>query len=66
MTSRLIVIFVLLLVAAYDIPAMLFGWTTISQQVRIMDGRVNGIVKWGWLALWCHFFIPGWRGPTGI
>jgi hypothetical protein len=66
MTSRLIVIFVLLLIAAYDIPAMLFGWTTISQQVRVMDRQLNGLIKFGWLALWGHFFLPAWRGPTGI
>lgn len=60
MTSRIIVWCILLAVIAYDIPTALAERTTISEAIRQIDYETNGLIRWSWLALWCHFFIRTW------
>jgi hypothetical protein len=57
MASRIIVWCTLIGVIAYDIPTAYFGRTTISEAIRQVDAEVNGLLRWGMLALWLHFFF---------
>ena len=63
MPSRGIVWAVLLGLIAYDVPCAYLGYTTISEAVRQIDRDVNGLIRWGLLALWCHWFIATWFVP---
>lgn len=65
MLSRVIVWVVIVGVIAYDIPAALWHWGTISEAVRIVDKQMNGLVRWGLLALWAHWFVPFWYTGAG-
>lgn len=61
MTSRIIVWVLLLGVIAYDIPCALLRQTTISEAVRQIDEELNGLIRWGLLALWMHWFVRTWH-----
>ena len=60
MISRVICWCVLLGLIGYDVVAALLGMPTISEEVRYIDGELGGLIRWGWLGLWCHFFIKNW------
>jgi hypothetical protein len=60
MMSRVIVWCLLIGIISYDIPTAMLGNTTISEAVRQVDRDTNGLIRWGWLALWAHFFIKTW------
>ena len=63
MTSHIIVWAVLIFAIAYDIPTAMEGRVTISQAIRDVDHSMNGLIRWGWLALWCHLWVRTWTTP---
>ena len=50
----------------YDVLCVVFGWPTISHVVRELDHQCAGLIRWGWLALWLHFFVRAWQVPNGL
>lgn len=61
MASRIIVWCILMGLIAYDIPMAYFGRPTISAAIRQIDGEMNGLLRWGMLALWLHWFVKAWH-----
>lgn len=60
--SRIIVWVTTVSIIVYDIIASLLGWTTISDQVRVVDDELGGLFRFIMIALWCHWFLPSrWR-----
>jgi hypothetical protein len=61
MATRILCWTVLIGMIAYDIAAALLGWPTISEQCRKMDHQTGTLLRWAWLAVWCHLFIQWGR-----
>jgi hypothetical protein len=58
MISRIICWVALVAIIGYDIPVAILGYPTISDEVRVIDGEMGGLIRFGMLALWCHWFLP--------
>lgn len=65
-TTRIFVAVAAAIIIIYDVFCMIFGWPTVSHTIRSMDQQVGGLVKWAWLGLWAHFFIPMWPVQNGL
>jgi uncharacterized membrane protein YuzA (DUF378 family) len=62
MISRIIIWCVLVGLIVYDIVVALFGLPTLSEEVRYVDNELGGLIRFGLLALWAHWFFPvNWR-----
>jgi uncharacterized membrane protein YuzA (DUF378 family) len=60
MTSRIVVYATLGILFAYDLVCAIAGYPTITSQVRYIDNQCGGLIRWGWIALWLHFWGPFW------
>lgn len=64
--ARIIVYGIVAVPIAYDIPAALLGWPTISSTMREIDRQTGSPFRWltllGWAAVWLHLFV---RAPWG-
>jgi hypothetical protein len=58
--TRVIVYAIIFGLILYDLGCAIFGWATITRLVREIDAQCGGLIRWGWLALWLHFWGPFW------
>jgi hypothetical protein len=64
--TRLILYAVTLFLIIYDLACMAFGWPTLSYQIRASDEELGGLIRFGILALWMHWFCPIWTLKNGL
>jgi hypothetical protein len=62
MISRILCWVALATLIGYDIVIALLGYPTISEEVRVIDAELGGLIRFGMIALWLHWFLPSkWR-----
>jgi hypothetical protein len=64
--TRLILYFATAFLIAYDVACMVFGWPTLSYQIRESDAELGGLIRFGMIALWFHWFCPIWTVKNGL
>lgn len=55
-TTRTIIYAALGILIGYDLFCAIYGWRTISAEIRQVNSDTGWLIALGWAALWLHWF----------